>query len=311
MDVAERIAFARREAENLKERIRHKKESLADATLDRNNLPFSQSKALLRTSNPSPHLHESPSHLKGHLAKSMPCTGHRQRHLVSASQDGKLIVWDSYTTTKSLISCGGLDNICSVFNLRHGMGSQDCKGTRGHSGYLSNLTSSGDMSCGLWDIDAGVRTLEFAETYGDVMSLAVSPDKSIFLSGACDATAKVWDILRVVVFFPNGEAFGTGSDDASCRLFDLRADRELNQYTHDNILCGITSIAFSSSGRLLFAGYDDFNCNVWDTLRGERVGVLSAHENRVSCLGVSADGMALFGLEILHLYQVSSGFCVF
>ena len=94
-------------------------------------------------------------------------------------------------------------------------------------------------------------------------------------------------------FFPNGDAFATGSDDASCRLFDIRADRELNAYTHDNILCGITSVAFSISGRILFGGYDDWTCNVWDTLKGERVGVLTGHENRVSCLGVSADGMAL------------------
>lgn len=94
-------------------------------------------------------------------------------------------------------------------------------------------------------------------------------------------------------FFPNGDAFATGSDDASCRLFDIRADRELNSFTHDNILCGITSVAFSISGRVLFGGYDDWTCNVWDTLKGERVGVLTGHENRVSCLGVSADGMAL------------------
>lgn len=94
-------------------------------------------------------------------------------------------------------------------------------------------------------------------------------------------------------FFPNGDAFATGSDDASCRLFDIRADRELNIFTHDNILCGITSVAFSISGRILFGGYDDWTCNVWDTLKGERVGVLTGHENRVSCLGVSVDGMAL------------------
>ena len=94
-------------------------------------------------------------------------------------------------------------------------------------------------------------------------------------------------------FFPNGDAFATGSDDASCRLFDIRADRELNTFTHDNILCGITSVAFSISGRILFGGYDDWTCNVWDTLKGERVGVLTGHENRVSCLGVSIDGMAL------------------
>lgn len=169
-------------------------------------------------------------------------------------------------------------------------------------------------------------------------SLSLGPNQNVFVSGACDTTAKVWDIrtgkavqtftghesdinavscvdlsLPVVLtlpartletdpstclalscsFFPNGDAFATGSDDASCRLFDLRADRELNQYTHDNVLCGITSVGFSVSGRILFAGYDDFNCNVWDTLKGERVGVLAGHENRVSCLGVSADGMAL------------------
>jgi guanine nucleotide-binding protein G(I)/G(S)/G(T) subunit beta-1 len=156
-------------------------------------------------------------------------------------------------------------------------------------------------------------------------SLSLGPNPNLFVSGACDATAKLWDIrtgkatqtftghesdinavqyvtcpssltlgLTIVPrFFPNGDAFATGSDDASCRLFDIRADRELNTYTHDNILCGITSVAFSISGRILFGGYDDWTCNVWDTLKGERVGVLTGHENRVSCLGVSVDGMAL------------------
>ena len=64
-------------------------------------------------------------------------------------------------------------------------------------------------------------------------------------------------------------------------------------YAHDNIICGITSVAFSKSGRLLLAGYDDFNCNVWDTLKGDRAGVLAGHDNRVSCLGVTEDGMAV------------------
>ena len=114
-------------------------------------------------------------------------------------------------------------------------------------------------------------------------------------------------------FFPNGYAFATGSDDATCRLFDIRADQELSMYSHDNIICGITSVAFSKSGRLLLAGYDDFNCNVWDSMRAERAGefyfkkkfyddlylfssfegVLAGHDNRVSCLGVTEDGMAV------------------
>lgn len=81
------------------------------------------------------------------------------------------------------------------------------------------------------------------------------------------------DPLSSPQFFPNGFAFATGSDDATCRLFDIRADQELAMYSHDNIICGITSVAFSKSGRLLLAGYDDFNCNVWDTMKAERAGM--------------------------------------
>lgn len=95
-------------------------------------------------------------------------------------------------------------------------------------------------------------------------------------------SAKAWPVCfgvhEPLQFFPNGHAFATGSDDATCRLFDLRADQELMMYSHDNIICGITSVAFSKSGRLLLAGYDDFNCNVWDTLKGERAGEDTGHE---------------------------------
>lgn len=37
-------------------------------------------------------------------------------------------------------------------------------------------------------------------------------------------------------------------------------------------MCGVTSLAPSLSGRLILAGYDDFNVNIWDSLKAERVG---------------------------------------
>ncbi|KAF9365984.1 MAG: WD40-repeat-containing domain protein [Benniella sp.] len=329
-DMAERIANARKEAEYLKDKIREKKQALNDTSLK------SMSQELEPLTRIGMRIRRV---LKGHLAKIYAMHwATDKRHLVSASQDGKLIVWDAYTTNKvyaiplrsswvmtcayaptgNFVACGGLDNMCSVYNLRTREGSvKVARELSAHSGYLSCcrflndrqiLTSSGDMSCMLWDLDAGIKLIEFNDHTGDVMSLSISPDQRIFVTGACDATSKIWDIrtarcvqtftghesdINAVQFFPSGDAFATGSDDASCRLFDLRADREMNIYTHDNILCGITSVAFSISGRLLFAGYDDFNCNVWDTLRGERVGVLMGHDNRVSCLGVSSDGMAM------------------
>ena len=43
----------------------------------------------------------------------------------------------------------------------------------------------------------------------------------------------------------------------------------------------------------MFAGYNDYTVNVWDTLKCVRVCLLYGHENRVSCLQVSPDGTAL------------------
>lgn len=47
---------------------------------------------------------------------------------------------------------------------------------------------------------------------------------------------------------------GGGFDDVN-RLANMMIQSE-------SILCGITSVATSVSGRLLFAGYDDFECKV-------------------------------------------------
>jgi len=284
--------------------------------------------------------------LKGHFGKIYAMHwGNDSRHLVSASQDGKLIIWNGFTTNKvhaiplrsswvmtcayspsgSLVACGGLDNLCSVYKLPQN-GSVQNQGqqqkTYGelaqHEGYLSCcrfvhddeiITSSGDSTCILWDVESKTPKAIFNDHGGDVMSVSIYENQGIFVSGSCDATAKLWDHrnkkaciktfaghesdINSVAFFPDGFAFGTGSDDSSCRLFDIRAYLQLNRYSNDKILCGITSVAFSRTGRMLFAGYDDYNCYVWDTQLGTLANQLIGHENRVSCLGVTEDGKAL------------------
>lgn len=107
----------------------------------------------------------------------------------------------------------------------------------------------------------------------------------MFVSGSCDATTRLWDTriasravrtyhahegdVNTVKFFPDGQRFGSGSDDGTCRLFDMRTGHQLQVYHHqhrDNDVPIVTSIAFSISGRLLFAGYTNGDCYVWDTL---------------------------------------------
>jgi WD40 repeat protein len=76
----------------------------------------------------------------------------------------------------------------------------------------------------------------------------------------------------------------------------MRSYGEVNKFGNDRITSGITSVAFSKSGRLMFGGYDDFNTYVWDTLADSSQAAYSLpsqHENRVSCLGVNAKGDAV------------------
>ena len=43
----------------------------------------------------------------------------------------------------------------------------------------------------LWDIETGQQTTAYLGHTGDVMSLSLAPDMRTFVSGACDASAKV------------------------------------------------------------------------------------------------------------------------
>ena len=58
--------------------------------------------------------------------------------------------------------------------------------------YTLNLFSA------LWDIETGQQTTSFTGHTGDVMSLSLSPDFRTFVSGACDASAKVSSLLLVI-----------------------------------------------------------------------------------------------------------------
>lgn len=260
---------------------------------------------------------------------------------VSASQDGKLIIWHAPTGNKisaiplrsswvmtcafeqtqgQMVACGGLDNLCSIYSLDSQSTGSPGRATRelsAHEGYISCcrfidttkiLTSSGDSMCMLWDVERGENIMTFKGHEGDAMSLSICPtDKNMFVSGSCDASAKVWDIrsgscthtfkghesdINSVSFFPSGVAFGSGSDDSTCRIFDIRAYGEVNSFSNDKITCGITSVDFSKSGRYMFAGYDNFSCQAWDAIGSSSAPILAlvgatGHENRVSCLGIN------------------------
>lgn len=148
--------------------------------------------------------------LKGHQAKVL-CSDWSpdKRHIVSSSQDGKLIIWDAFTTNKenavtmpttwimscaystsgNLVACGGLDNKVTVYpidNIEDVNMSSRKKTVGTHTSYTSCcifpnsdqqiLTGSGDSTCALWDVESGQLLQSFHGHSGDVMVSFNVPD---------------------------------------------------------------------------------------------------------------------------------------
>ena len=140
----------------------------------------------------------------------------------------------------------------------------------------------------VWDMRTGNYVQYFEGHDSDINAVKYHPSGDAI--GYVHYKFKLFSV-GTTDFFP--PFFRTGSDDASCRLYDLRADREVCRYTKESILFGVNAIDFSLSGRILFAGYNDYAVNMWDTLRSHRIAMLYGHENRVSSLKVSPDGTAI------------------
>lgn len=287
--------------------------------------------------------------LKGHFGKVTALHwGGDSRTLVSASQDGNLLIWNAVTSNKvqaislkssyvmsvgmeqskmNLVACGGLDNLCTVYNRSNPAKAVEMAS---HDGFLSccrflseqeMLTSSGDSTCIHWDITKALPINTFAEHTADAMFLSIRPtDSHVFVSCSVDKTAKVWDTrapgksvqsfgghhlgdINGVEFLSDGNAFATCSQDNTVRLFDLRAYNELNRFgtpVVPNMAAaeneGFTSLVVSRSGRLIFCGHSDGSIYAYDVLSDKGTPsftMAGAHERQVSCVGVSPQGNAL------------------
>lgn len=223
-----------------------------------------------------------------------------------------------------IVACGGLDNVCSLYSVPAAGTASTARPLmelRHHDGYLSCcrfidstslITSSGDSTCVLWDLTTPEVKQTFVDHAADVSSISISPEnRNVFISGSCDLTAKVWDIrvgrcvqtfaghdsdINAVQFMPNSACFGTASDDATCKLFDLRSYARLNEFTDAGTSGGIFAVEFSRSGSLIFGGSDNHRVAAWETLEEEPTipqQELDHHSARVSCLAINPRGQAV------------------
>jgi len=298
--------------------------------------------------------------LKGHFGKitALDWTSDGTT-VVSASQDGHLLLWDALSSSKKedvklkssyvmsvcmeasgqFVAAGGLDNACSIYKVGGPDKAELKTELVSHQGYLSSckffhsptkmLTASADATSLLWDVTKGQIIDTFAEHKANITEVQLV-DKNLYLSSSVDKTIKLWDVrssaregsaqtftghagdvngvsvLKSCSTAEGATAFCSCSEDGTVRVWDTRAYGEVarfgqvsQQSERDPFSdgdAGFTSISASMSGRLVFCGHSEGSVVCYDIFSSSKdptYVIQGAHEEHVSCVGVSPTGDVL------------------
>jgi WD40 repeat protein len=179
------------------------------------------------------------------------------------------------------------------------------------AGYVSGLIS-------VWHLGTFVLKVERPNAHGGwVMSLALTYDGKLLVSGSDDQSIKAWDAgtlelvaerqgahsdhVRSITISPEGTAIASGSDDQSIKVWSI-GTLELKAEQPAAHSKAVTCVAFlpGDSGRggqcMLVSGSADRSIKTWVlppvapgtlTLKAEKQ---NAHDVNVNCVAVSPDG---------------------
>lgn len=180
----------------------------------------------------------------------------------------------------------------------------------------------------LHNVDFSRSTFEqavFTDTFGSILSLALSPDGSLLAVGTTNSEVRIWyvasgtplctlqghqDWVRSVAFSPDGSLLASGSDDGTVRLWNVASGQCLNTLPgHTN---WVRAVAFSPREPLLASGSDDQIVRLWNVDTGQCLRKLAGHSRRVCAISFSFDGAFLVSGSddhTLRLWDVQSGDC--
>ena len=173
---------------------------------------------------------------------------------------------------------------------------------------------------------ANLAKSSFTQTFGDILSVAFSPDSERLAAGSDDGEIRLWRVMDAqtllsyrghtnwiwsVAWSPDGQMLASGSADHTVKLWDPSSGeclKTLPVNTHT-----VCSVAWSPDGRTLASGGDDQTVRLWNPSSGDCLKTLLGHTNQIWSVAWSPDGKKLTSGgadQTVRLWDVSSGKCL-
>jgi WD40 repeat protein len=188
------------------------------------------------------------------------------RHLVSASDDGFVRIWQTADGMLLRNLDGHPAGIITVAFSPEGT-------------VLASASADGKVR--LWRVSDGTL-LENLDHPGPVLSLAFAPDGRNLATGTWDGALLVWQVsdgsllrslrghdrgVGTVAFSPDGRLLASGSYDRTVRLWRVRDGSPLQTLSgHSD---AVLSVGFSPDSRRLVSGSFDRTVRLWNTSDGK------------------------------------------
>jgi len=173
---------------------------------------------------------------------------------------------------------------------------------------------------------SNLATSVFTNTFGCILSIAVSPNGELLAAGTVNGEIQLWQVdggiqvfnchghidwVNSVAFSTDGTLLASGSDDHTIRLWEVGTGQCLKTLRgHNN---RVRSVAFSPRESILVSGSEDHTLQLWDISTGQSLAILRGHDSWVRSVAFSPDGrMIANGSEdqTIRLWEVSTGQCL-
>ena len=170
---------------------------------------------------------------------------------------------------------------------------------------------------------ADLTSSVFAETLGDMLAVAFSPDGSLLATGDSNGYLRLWQVttgqqrlicrghagwVLAVDFSPDGKKLASGSNDQDVRLWDVQTGNGLKTLQgHTNM---VWSVRFSPDGQQLASGSHDQTIKVWDVATGQCCQTLRSHTSGIFTVVFSPEGQILASSSMdrtVKLWNLTTG----